>query len=118
MVQITINRPERRNAFRPQTVKELKRAFDLARDDTRVGVIIFTGQVGSRSHLSCLACLLVFLQPNLGRVLQGTEAFCSGGDQAVRGKHGYVGDDNIGRLDILDVQVLMLASYSGQVSNF
>lgn len=79
IAKITINRPERRNAFRPLTVGELKRAFDLARDDTQVGVIIFTGK--------------------------GTEAFCSGGDQAVRGKHGYVGDDNIGRLNILDVQI-------------
>jgi hypothetical protein len=58
---------------------ELKRAFDYARDDPEVGVVIFTGK--------------------------GTEAFCSGGDQAVRGKHGYVGSDNIGRLNILDVQV-------------
>ncbi|KAG0601599.1 hypothetical protein M758_11G125300 [Ceratodon purpureus] len=79
IAKITINRPERRNAFRPLTVSELRRAFDLARDDTQVGVIIFTGK--------------------------GTEAFCSGGDQAVRGKHGYVGDDNIGRLNILDVQI-------------
>jgi naphthoate synthase len=79
IAKITINRPERRNAFRPLTVMELKRAFDFARDDPEVGVIIFTGK--------------------------GTEAFCSGGDQAVRGKHGYVGSDNIGRLNILDVQV-------------
>lgn len=79
IAKITINRPDRRNAFRPLTVGELKRAFDLARDDMQVGVIIFTGK--------------------------GTEAFCSGGDQAVRGNHGYVGDDNIGRLNILDVQM-------------
>ncbi|CAK9194735.1 unnamed protein product [Sphagnum troendelagicum] len=79
IAKITINRPERRNAFRPLTVMELKRAFDYARDDPEVGVVIFTGK--------------------------GTEAFCSGGDQAVRGKHGYVGSDNIGRLNILDVQV-------------
>lgn len=58
---------------------ELQRVFSHARDDSDIGVVILTGQ--------------------------GTEAFCSGGDQTVRGKHGYVGDDNIGRLNILDVQV-------------
>ncbi|KAH7282147.1 hypothetical protein KP509_35G014700 [Ceratopteris richardii] len=79
IAKITINRPTRRNAFRPQTVSELQRVFSHARDDSNVGVVILTGQ--------------------------GTEAFCSGGDQAVRDKHGYVGDDNIGRLNILDVQV-------------
>lgn len=79
IAKITINRPERRNAFRPQTVAELQRVFSDARDDGTVGVVILTGK--------------------------GTEAFCSGGDQAVRGKHGYVGSDNIGRLNILDVQV-------------
>lgn len=79
IAKITINRPNRRNAFRPQTVAELQRAFSYARDDSEIGVVILTGK--------------------------GTEAFCSGGDQAVRGKHGYVGSDNIGRLNILDVQV-------------
>lgn len=76
--KITINRPEVRNAFRPQTVKELKEAFEWAREDSSVGVIIFTGQ--------------------------GDKAFCSGGDQKVRGKAGYVGTDGVPRLNILDVQ--------------
>ena len=77
--QITINRPERRNAFRPETVSELQRAFTAARDDPTVGAIIFTGK--------------------------GDKAFCSGGDQAVRGKGGYVGGDTIPRLNVLDLQV-------------
>ena len=84
MAKITINRPEVRNAFRPQTIIELKDAFDLARDDSEVGVIIFTGE--------------------------GSEAFCSGGDISVRGDDGYLGDDllaqkGLGRLNVLDLQV-------------
>ncbi|KAL6007022.1 hypothetical protein ACLOJK_032518 [Asimina triloba] len=79
IAKITINRPEIRNAFRPYTVKELMRAFNDARDDCCIGVIILTGQ--------------------------GTKAFCSGGDQAVRGKHGYADFDNVGRLNVLDLQV-------------
>jgi len=84
MAKITINRPEVRNAFRPQTLFELQEAFELARDDDRVGVIIFTGA--------------------------GSEAFCSGGDINVRGDDGYLGDDNlakkgIGRLNVLDLQI-------------
>jgi naphthoate synthase len=84
MAKITINRPEVRNAFRPQTIIELKEAFDLARDNSEVGVIIFTGE--------------------------GTEAFCSGGDISVRGDDGYLGDDELankglGRLNVLDLQV-------------
>ena len=84
MAKITINRPEVRNAFRPQTIIELKEAFDLARDDSEVGVIIFTGE--------------------------GSEAFCSGGDISVRGDDGYLGDDSLakkglGRLNVLDLQV-------------
>ena len=84
MAKITINRPEVRNAFRPQTIIELKEAFDLARDNEAVGVIIFTGK--------------------------GDEAFCSGGDISVRGDDGYLGDDSlshkgIGRLNVLDLQV-------------
>lgn len=78
IAKITINRPDVRNAFRPQTVKELKRAFDDARDDEHVGVVILTGA--------------------------GNDAFCSGGDQKVRGEGGYVGNDGIPRLNILDVQ--------------
>lgn len=79
IAKITINRPERRNAFRPQTVGELQRVLSDARDDSNIGVVILTGK--------------------------GTEAFCSGGDQSVRGKHGYVGNDSVARLNILDVQV-------------
>lgn len=84
MAKITINRPEVRNAFRPQTLFELSEAFNLARDNDQVGVIIFTGE--------------------------GSEAFCSGGDINVRGDDGYLGDDalskkGIGRLNVLDLQV-------------
>ena len=81
IAKITINRPEVRNAFRPQTLFELSHAFNVARDDARVGVIILTGA--------------------------GTEAFCSGGDQRIRGDDGYVGDDGIGRLNVLDLQILI-----------
>ncbi len=84
IAKITINRPHVRNAFRPETIIELKSAFDLARDNASVGVIIFTGE--------------------------GTEAFCSGGDISVRGDDGYVGSDSVGkqglgRLNVLDLQV-------------
>ncbi|HMY57997.1 MAG TPA: 1,4-dihydroxy-2-naphthoyl-CoA synthase [Pseudomonadota bacterium] len=78
IAKITINRPEVRNAFRPRTVKELSAAFTDARDDADVGVVILTGE--------------------------GKEAFCSGGDQRVRGQGGYVGEDGIPRLNVLDVQ--------------
>lgn len=78
IAKITINRPEVRNAFRPQTVKELLIAFELAHEDPEVGVIILTGE--------------------------GDLAFCSGGDQSVRGNAGYVGEDGVPRLNILDVQ--------------
>ena len=78
IAKITINRPEVRNAFRPKTVSELKAAFDLAREDADIGVVILTGE--------------------------GPDAFCSGGDQRVRGKAGYVGADGVPRLNILDVQ--------------
>ena len=76
--KITINRPSVRNAFRPQTVFELKEAFSLAREDQECGVIILTGE--------------------------GKKAFCSGGDQKIRGDAGYIGKDGIPRLNILDVQ--------------
>ncbi|MFM9096657.1 MAG: 1,4-dihydroxy-2-naphthoyl-CoA synthase [Actinomycetes bacterium] len=84
IAKITINRSEKRNAFRPQTVTELIKAFDMARDDNEVGVIILTGK--------------------------GDLAFCSGGDQSIRGDDGYMGDDEvaqngIGRLNVLDLQV-------------
>tara|TARA_B000000565_G_scaffold254390_1_gene232671 strand:- start:240 stop:1070 length:831 start_codon:yes stop_codon:yes gene_type:complete len=78
IAKITINRPEVRNAFRPQTVFELKEAFTLAREDQSIGVIILTGE--------------------------GPEAFCSGGDQKIRGDKGYIGNDGVPRLNILDVQ--------------
>ncbi len=76
--KITINRPEVRNAFRPKTVREMLTAFDLAHDDAKVGVIILTGE--------------------------GDLAFCSGGDQKVRGEAGYVGEDGVPRLNVLDLQ--------------
>ena len=79
IAKITIDRPEVRNAFRPLTTKELIRAFDIARDDPDVGVIILTGQ--------------------------GPEAFCSGGDQKIRGEDGYVDERGIGRLNVLDLQI-------------
>jgi len=78
IAKITINRPEVRNAFRPQTVKELLAGFDLAHEDNGVGVVILTGE--------------------------GEEAFCSGGDQRVRGEGGYVGQDGVPRLNVLDLQ--------------
>ncbi|MGH9171564.1 MAG: 1,4-dihydroxy-2-naphthoyl-CoA synthase [Acidimicrobiales bacterium] len=79
IAKITICRPEVRNAFRPRTLFELRDAFELARDDPEVGVIILTGE--------------------------GPEAFCSGGDQRVRGDDGYRDEHGIGRLNVLDLQV-------------
>jgi len=79
IAKITICRPEVRNAFRPQTLFELRDAFDDARDDPEIGVIILTGQ--------------------------GPEAFCSGGDQRVRGDDGYRDEHGIGRLNVLDLQI-------------
>jgi naphthoate synthase len=79
VAKITINRPERHNAFRPTTLFELSHAFNVARDDSSIGVIILTGA--------------------------GDKAFCSGGDQKIRGDDGYVGPDGIGRLNVLDLQV-------------
>ena len=81
IAKITICRPEVRNAFRPRTLFELRDAFEIARDDPTVGVIIFTGE--------------------------GPDAFCSGGDQRVRGEAGYVGDDGVPRLNVLDLQKLI-----------
>jgi len=78
IAKITINRPEVRNAFRPETVGELMDAFAHAREDAAIGVVLFTGA--------------------------GREAFCSGGDQRVRGDAGYVGADKIPRLNVLDLQ--------------
>jgi naphthoate synthase len=79
IARITIDRPEVHNAFRPLTVRELIHAFDAARDDPAVGVVILTGA--------------------------GTEAFCSGGDQKIRGDDGYVDEHGIGRLNVLDLQI-------------
>jgi len=81
IAKITINRPEVHNAFRPLTVSEMIDAFADARDDSNIGVIILTGA--------------------------GGKAFCSGGDQKVRGHGGYVGDDKIPRLNVLDLQRLI-----------
>jgi naphthoate synthase len=78
IAKITINRPDVRNAFRPKTVREMIEAMDEAREDPEVGVVILTGA--------------------------GDEAFCSGGDQRVRGSAGYVGDDQVPRLNVLDLQ--------------
>src|SRR6185295_3842778 len=78
IAKVTINRPDVRNAFRPQTVREMIEAFDDAREDPEIGVVILTGA--------------------------GEEAFCSGGDQRVRGTAGYVGDDQVPRLNVLDLQ--------------
>ena len=84
IAKITIDRPEVRNAFRPETVIELRDAFERAREDAEVGVIVLTGE--------------------------GPEAFCSGGDQRVRGDSGYVGDDDaanrgVGRFHVTDLHV-------------
>lgn len=87
IAKITINRPEVRNAFRPQTVMELIAAFSIAREDADIGVIILTGA-------------------NHGQG-EEREAFCSGGDQRVRGHGGYVGEDKIPRLNVLDLQRLI-----------
>jgi naphthoate synthase len=78
IAKITINRPEVRNAFRPKTVSELLEAFDHAHEDSAVGVIILTGA--------------------------GDLAFCAGGDQKVRGHAGYLGEDGVPRLNVLDLQ--------------
>ena len=78
IAKITINRPHVRNAFRPQTLFELKDAFSRAHEDQDIGVIILTGE--------------------------GSLAFCSGGDQRIRGHGGYVGDDGVPRLNVLELQ--------------
>lgn len=86
IAKITINRPEKRNAFRPETVMEMHDALIDAREDLSVGVVLLTGA---------------------GPHTDGKYAFCSGGDQAVRGHAGYVGGDGVPRLNILDVQKLI-----------
>lgn len=81
IARIAFNRPERRNAFRPQTIGELIDAFADVREDGEVGVVILTGE--------------------------GEQAFCSGGDQGVRGAKGYVGGDGVPRLNVLDLQKMI-----------
>jgi naphthoate synthase len=78
IAKITINRPEVRNAFRPETIQEMQEAFEICRNDSSIGVIILTGE--------------------------GPDAFCSGGDQRVRGQEGYIGNDGVPRLNVLDLQ--------------
>jgi naphthoate synthase len=87
VARIAFNRPEVRNAFRPKTVSELHEAFLDAREDTSIGVVLFSGEGPSPKD--------------------GIWAFCSGGDQRVRGHQGYVGDDGMHRLNILEVQRLI-----------
>ncbi|QHU99548.1 1,4-dihydroxy-2-naphthoyl-CoA synthase [Synechocystis sp. CACIAM 05] len=86
MAKIVINRPHKRNAFRPQTVFELYDAFCNAREDSRIGVVLLTG-AGPHSD--------------------GKYAFCSGGDQSVRGEGGYIDDQGTPRLNVLDLQRLI-----------
>jgi naphthoate synthase len=81
IAKITIRRPEVRNAFRPKTIFELIDAFSRVREDPKLGVVLFTGE--------------------------GNEAFCAGGDQKVRGDAGYVGEDGVPRLNVLDLQKLI-----------
>lgn len=78
IAKVTINRPEVRNAFRPETIQEMQEAFEICRNDASIGVIILTGE--------------------------GPHAFCSGGDQRVRRDEGYVGKDGVPRLNVLDLQ--------------
>src|SRR5712692_6329251 len=78
IAKVTINRPEVRNAFRPETVSEMQEAFSHARDDSSIGVVLLTGE--------------------------GPDAFCSGGDQRIRGDGGYVDPDGVPRLNVLDLQ--------------
>jgi naphthoate synthase len=86
IAKITINRPEVRNAFRPETVIEMYGAFSDAREDQNIGVILLTGAGPSKD---------------------GKYAFCSGGDQRIRGDKGYVGKDGVPRLNVLDLQKLI-----------
>jgi len=86
VAKVTINRPEKRNAFRPETVAQMIEAFSDAREDPSIGVVLLTGA---------------------GPHTDGKYAFCSGGDQSVRGPAGYVGDDGVPRLNVLDLQKLI-----------
>jgi len=78
IAKVTINRPERRNAFRPKTVREMIDAFAICREDPDIGVVVLTGA--------------------------GEKAFCSGGDQKIRGEQGYVDEGGMPRLNVLDLQ--------------
>ncbi len=86
VARVTINRPEKRNAFRPETVSQMIEAFSDARDDPKIGVVLLTGA---------------------GPHKDGKYAFCAGGDQGVRGAAGYVGADGVPRLNVLDLQKLI-----------
>lgn len=86
IARITIDRPHKRNAFRPRTVQELCDAFSRVRDNPRIGVVLFTGA---------------------GPAADGGWAFCAGGDQSVRGDGGYVDEDGLPRLNVLDLQRLI-----------
>ncbi len=86
IAKVTINRPEVRNAFRPETVQEMYDAFSDAREDQAIGVVLLTGK---------------------GPAEDGKYAFCSGGDQRIRGDKGYVGKDGVPRLNVLDLQKLI-----------
>jgi naphthoate synthase len=86
IAKITINRPHKRNAFRPKTIFELYEAFIDAREDPSIGVILLTGA---------------------GPHTDGKYAFCSGGDQSIRGEAGYIGEDGVPRLNVLDLQRLI-----------
>ncbi len=86
IAKVTINRPHRRNAFTPETVSQMYDAFSDAREDASIGVILLTGA---------------------GPHTDGKYAFCAGGDQSVRGHAGYVGEDGVSRLNVLDLQKLI-----------
>ena len=86
IAKVTINRPSKRNAFRPETIAEMIDAFSDARDDQKIGVVLLTGA---------------------GPHTDGKYAFCAGGDQSVRGSAGYMGGDGVPRLNVLDLQKLI-----------
>ena len=86
VAKVTIDRPEKRNAFRPETVSQMIEAFTDARDDPKIGVVLLTGA---------------------GPHTDGKYAFCAGGDQSVRGSKGYLGKDGVPRLNVLDLQRLI-----------
>lgn len=133
-LQIIINRPHKRNAFTPLTVREMSLCFADARDDPAVGVVVLTGELSGLRSSAILSTALIrsptrltlWMPPCLqqGRGIsckfsrdqrrghctvvagagEGEAAFCSGGDQDVRGKGGYVGSDGVPRLNVLDLQ--------------